>query len=237
MKLIFIRHGDPDYEHDSLTEKGRREAEFLSSRVSKWENIADIYVSPLGRAKETASYSLDKLNRTGIEKEWLKEFWYPVIHPHDNKPHVPWDFYPAYWNDSPVVYDKDRWTEYDLYKGVDIKKEAEIVYNGIDGILKEHGITRVGNSYISDGSFDGNLVFFCHLGVSCVMMGHILGISPFMLWHSTFLPTTSVSIVGAEIRDNKHVGFRTQVIGDTSHLLMNNEPVSHAGYFTEPFQG
>ena len=29
MKLLLIRHGDPDYTHDSLTEKGQREAELL----------------------------------------------------------------------------------------------------------------------------------------------------------------------------------------------------------------
>ena len=30
MKLFIIRHGDPDYEHDSLTPTGRMEAEALS---------------------------------------------------------------------------------------------------------------------------------------------------------------------------------------------------------------
>ena len=30
MRLIFIRHGDPDYVHDTLTEKGKREAELLA---------------------------------------------------------------------------------------------------------------------------------------------------------------------------------------------------------------
>ena len=29
MKIIFIRHGEPNYEIDSLTEKGWREAELL----------------------------------------------------------------------------------------------------------------------------------------------------------------------------------------------------------------
>ena len=27
MKLIIVRHGDPDYEHDSLTETGKIEAQ------------------------------------------------------------------------------------------------------------------------------------------------------------------------------------------------------------------
>lgn len=34
MKLLFIRHGDPDYEKDSLTEKGWHEAELLGQRMA-----------------------------------------------------------------------------------------------------------------------------------------------------------------------------------------------------------
>ena len=52
MRIIFIRHGDPDYVNDSLTEKGVREAELLAKRVAKWENITQFYCSPLGRAKK-----------------------------------------------------------------------------------------------------------------------------------------------------------------------------------------
>ena len=37
MKLLFIRHGDPDYTIDSLTEKGWKEAEFLSEKVAALE--------------------------------------------------------------------------------------------------------------------------------------------------------------------------------------------------------
>ena len=47
MKLLIVRHGDPDYTIDSLTEKGWREVEFLSERLTKLE-IRDFYVSPLG---------------------------------------------------------------------------------------------------------------------------------------------------------------------------------------------
>lgn len=52
MRIIFIRHGDPDYVNDSLTEKGIREAELLAKRVAKWDNITQFYCSPLGRAKK-----------------------------------------------------------------------------------------------------------------------------------------------------------------------------------------
>ena len=38
MKLLFVRHGDPDYEHDSLTDKGVREADLLAPRLAALED-------------------------------------------------------------------------------------------------------------------------------------------------------------------------------------------------------
>ena len=50
MRILLIRHAEPDYTVDSLTPKGRVEAELLSRRMIHYD-IADFYVSPLGRAK------------------------------------------------------------------------------------------------------------------------------------------------------------------------------------------
>jgi probable phosphoglycerate mutase len=62
MELIIVRHAEPNYEIDSLTEKGWKEAKLLSHRTTKWD-IRDIYCSPLGRAKDTASFTLKALGR------------------------------------------------------------------------------------------------------------------------------------------------------------------------------
>ena len=59
MRLIIVRHGDPDYSIDSLTEKGWKEVEYLSEKLSKFD-VKEFYVSPLGRAKDTASLTLEK---------------------------------------------------------------------------------------------------------------------------------------------------------------------------------
>ena len=73
MKIIIVRHGDPDYQNDCLTEQGKIEAELLSERMKKVP--ADYcYVSPLGRAKETAAYCLPKMGKEAEELEWLREF-------------------------------------------------------------------------------------------------------------------------------------------------------------------
>ena len=73
MRLLFIRHGDPDYVNDTLTEKGHREAALLAEHASDL-NLGTCYVSPLGRAQATADYSLKKLGITADTLEWLKEF-------------------------------------------------------------------------------------------------------------------------------------------------------------------
>ena len=37
MRLLFIRHGDPDYVNDTLTAKGHREAALLAERAADLE--------------------------------------------------------------------------------------------------------------------------------------------------------------------------------------------------------
>ena len=75
MRIVFIRHGDPDYTNDTLTEKGRKEAALLAENIG-YLNLdqAVVYVSPLGRARDTAGYVLDKLGKTAVTMDWLQEF-------------------------------------------------------------------------------------------------------------------------------------------------------------------
>ena len=92
MRLLFIRHGDPDYEHDCLTEKGIKEAKLLSKRMEK-ETIDHIYVSPMGRAQKTASFTLQLTGKSAETLTWLQEFT-PRIHRPDlpDQLSIPWDF-------------------------------------------------------------------------------------------------------------------------------------------------
>ena len=73
MRLLFVRHGDPDYVNDTLTEKGHREAKLLADIIEQYR-IDEVYQSPLGRAKDTASYSCKKLGIEPVTLDWLKEF-------------------------------------------------------------------------------------------------------------------------------------------------------------------
>ena len=245
MRIIFIRHGDPDYVNDSLTEKGIREAKLLAKRVAKWDNITQFYCSPLGRAKKTASYSLEAVGREAVTYEWMKEFAYKIDDPVTGRHGVPWDFMPAYWTEIPEMYDKESWKNTAIYRSNDALLPAyNEVCEGLDGLLSSYGYTRHNNYYLTDPAkknsspdAEDTIVIFCHLGVTCMMLSHLLGISPVPLLHGFFLAPTSVTVLASEERMETGAIFRVQVMGDVTHLLTGNEPVSGAGYFTEPFQG
>ena len=66
---------------DSLTPKGRREAELLSRRLCRL-NVKAFYVLPLGRAQDTAAYTLSKVNRTAETLPWLAEFSWTLLRRH-----------------------------------------------------------------------------------------------------------------------------------------------------------
>ena len=71
MRILIIRHGDPNYVNDTLTEKGWKEAGCLAEKLAE-EKLDYIYVSPLGRAKDTASVTLKTLGKEAVEYEWLR---------------------------------------------------------------------------------------------------------------------------------------------------------------------
>ena len=73
MRLLIVRHADPDYSIDSLTPAGWEEAKLLADRLAPIP-VAAYYVSPLGRAKDTASLTLKKACRTAETCSWLREF-------------------------------------------------------------------------------------------------------------------------------------------------------------------
>ena len=108
MKLLIIRHADPDYENDSLTEKGRKEAELLSNRISAMD-VKEFYVSPLGRARETADFTLNKMNRTAEVLPWLREFDARIYDEELGKERICWDLLPQIGQQIMSIISKDLW--------------------------------------------------------------------------------------------------------------------------------
>lgn len=235
MKIIIIRHGDPDYEHDSLTPKGWREAELLSDRVSRMD-VTQFYVSPLGRAKDTASLTLKKMNRTAIECEWLREFDAPIWRPDvtDQKKNT-WDWLPQDWAEEPLFYDCERWTQHPVMAQDNVKAQYDWVIHSFDELLASYGYVRDGHVYRVGRANRDTIVLFCHFGVECVLLSRLFDASPMVLWHHTCAAPTSVTTLVTEERREGIASFRMTGFGDTSHLYAGDEEVSFQARFCETF--
>ena len=72
MRIIFVRHGEPDYARDCLTEAGRRQAAAAAERLAG-EGISEIYTSPCGRAAETATFAARRLGLPVITLDYMHE--------------------------------------------------------------------------------------------------------------------------------------------------------------------
>ena len=233
MRILIIRHGEPDYSIDSLTEKGWWEAELLSERLTKME-IKDFYVSPLGRAKATASATLKKMNRTAEECQWLQEFIPSITRPDaGGESSICWDWLPTDWTKEEEFYRKDLWTEHEIMKNGNIKDAYQDVVNNLDKVLEKHGYVREGNIYRVEQPNRGTIVFFCHFGVGCVILSHLLHISPMVLWHHISIAPSSVTTLYTEEREKGIALFRAQSIGDLSHLYAGGEEPSFMARFCE----
>ena len=162
MNLIFIRHAEPDYTIDSLTEKGFREAQMLANRTKDWK-VDEVYVSPMGRAQDTASFSLKNWVITPVTYDWLQEFYYRIDDPVTGEKRIAWDFMPEYFTAQDDLHDKNRWAKTKAMQSGNLGGYYNSVVEGLNGILARHGYIAKGNGLFEvEKHSDENIVFFCH---------------------------------------------------------------------------
>ena len=208
MRLLFVRHGDPDYEHDRLNEIGLREARALAALIPRM-NVGTCFASPLGRAQETAAIALGKAvpGARGAEAaaacgdvfttlDWLREFpaqvdvndtpllqeaYYLKTLPDGTyKKRIVWDMYPSYYVEHPAYSDFDDWRTTLVAHNSDLLPIYDRVIASFDALLAERGYVREGRHYRVEKESRETLTFFCHFGITCVLLSHMWNVSPFV---------------------------------------------------------
>lgn len=281
MRLLFIRHAEPDYATDSLTEKGRREAALLAKAAPSLR-MDHCFVSPLGRAKITADYCMEAIGKTAQVMPWLEEFdapldlnrapqllpAYPNIKPisedHDlslsspksrnngslqdrnpgegtadlsktYRPRIPWDLGQRYYASHPELADPVRWRESEIYLKSKMPIRYDEVTEAFDELLASYGYVHENGLYRVERENTETLAFFCHLGISCVLLSRIWNCSPFFLWQNLAMLTSSVTELVSEEREQGFALFRALRIGDQSHLYAGDEKPSFFARYCEVY--
>ena len=232
MKLIFVRHGEPDYSIDSLTPKGWREAELLVPRLEKLQD-PDVFCSPKGRAVDTARATLKKTGWSMEILPWLAEFRGMPDPTAPEADDCSWDLPPRFWTKEPRFYDPEQWMDPPFYANGTVREIYVETAQGIDGLLARYGYHWDGHILRCEKNTDKTLLLFCHFGITAAICGYLLNISPAVLWHTFVMLPTSVTTLVTEERIPGEVMLRCTGFGDTSHLYAADEPLSPAALFPE----
>lgn len=250
MRILFIRHADPDYKYDALTEKGQKEAEYLAEYLAQRE-ITQICSSPLGRAYLTAKAVADKTNQQITICEWLKELSgnvdvnmdpellkaFPDSHYNEEEKrydrHIPWDAVPSYLERHPELLDAQKWKESDIALHSNVLPIYDYKIREFDHFLKERGYERMNLFYKVNQPNKDTYVLFCHLGAMCLLLSHIVNSSPYVLWNSFCSAPSGITELVSEEREEGVALFRILKAGDISHLSLKEEPPAFSARFAE----
>ena len=219
MRIILIRHGDPDYEKDCLTEKGHKQAAVVAQRLLE-EGIEEIYSSPLGRARQTAEYFS---KASGIADIQILDFMQEIRFGQEGF------LYDNRWNpwlgaDELIWSGGDLqnpdWREYPVFKDNFATIDADKIGEEADKWLAGLGYVREGFYYRNKRTDNQQktIAIFCHGGASSAFMTRVLNQQfPYMCAIQHF-SHTAISVLRFDCTPGRLTIPILELMNDDRHL-------------------
>lgn len=216
MRIIFVRHGEPDYVNDCLTETGKKQAEAAAKRLER-EGITKIYSSPMGRAAETASFTAKRLNLPIQTLPFMHEISW-------GGPGVPAEGHP--WTVSDWMISRDDfdfyhadWRKHPAFRENTAVQYLDEISGQIDRLVLEHGYRHEGTRFFCETIQQETFAIFSHGGSGACVLAHLLAL-PFP-YVCTVLPYefTSIIILEFPVRPGEYIHPRIELFNDAAHIL------------------
>lgn len=230
MLLYIIRHGDPIYDPDCLTDLGHEQARALVPRLAPL-GFDKIFVSPMIRAQQTAAPTCEELKMIPEIRPFLSEqnlfdlccMPLPKDGDEGEETSIRWCFHQRETNYKPrnPYGEMPKW--YDLPAFAAVREKAVPGYKkfieGADSFLSELGYHREDGFYRAENPPYERVAVFCHQGVGLTWMAHMLNIPPQMFWSSFDMTHTGISVLEFREFKNKLTTPICLCLSDTSHLF------------------
>ena len=219
MRIIFVRHGEPDYARDCLTDEGQRQAEAAAERLAG-EGITRIFSSPNGRAKQTAAATAKRLGLPVVVLDYMHEITW-------GGPDIPVGGHP--WTLGDWLLERDNfdfftqdWREHPYFKGNAATENCDRVTAKFDALLEGFGYYHEGRRFFCQGASDETIAVFSHGGSGACVLASLLSL-PFP-YVACVLPYdfTSVIIVDLPVREGEYVHARLDLFNDAAHIRRDN---------------
>ena len=191
MYLFYVRHGDPIYNPDSLTDLGKEQAQALVKRMKEC-NPDRIFASSSNRAIMTAEPTAKYLNKEIEILDWCNEshVWneFTVQRPEGG---MTWCFSDDatrnVMNSNEVRKLGKNWYDHPAFKDSLFKRGTERVQSEVDKFMLslgyEHDIEN--NGYIPVRPNDDRIALFAHQGFGMIFLSCLLDI-PYPLLSTRF---------------------------------------------------
>ena len=217
MKIILVRHGQPDYKKDChcLTELGHLQAEAAAERL-KNSGIQKIYSSPLGRAYETALHTAAKFSLEVEKTDFMREIsWASEDGSEILKNGNPWHIVPLFASENRPLNDKE-W-ESAVPNSLAVTYAKGLIYDEADKWMESLGYTREGLYYrVGEKKYD-TVAMFSHGGSSTMLLSRIFNL-PFIYLCSSVQPDfTAITVIDLSDEKGTLVAPRFEIVNDTSH--------------------
>jgi len=209
MEILLIRHGDPDYANDTLTERGRTEAQQLAEGLADVQ-IDRIYVSRLGRAQATAAPTAAAKGLEPVPLDWLRERGIR------RGPVYLWDAPGSMFLERTALPTLCDWHLRDGTMPEGAEQFAR-VRAGFDELMATLGYAREGHGYRVVHSTDERVALFCHKGVILTMLADMLYWALPMVFVSLHIHPTGVTRLEM-VEEGAFAHWKALAINDLSHL-------------------
>ena len=200
MILYYVRHGDPIYDPDSLTELGHKQAAALAKRFSLY-GLDEVYSSPSNRAKQTAQPTCEA---RGLEMkicDWADEGLAGVDTGMKNKEgSFVWSFadreMAEKFNHPSVRALGMEWYKHEYFKDFSFGKGMQRISDAVDEFLLSLGYKhdREKCCYHKVGESPERVALFAHHGASMMILSSILDIP-----YPTFATRCSIGHTGVTV--------------------------------------
>ena len=217
MRIIFVRHGHPNYRKDCLTEEGHAHAEAAALRL-KDEGITEIHASSCGRAVETAEHIAARHGLPVEKYDFIREIGWGSIdgEPVPHKGH-PWTIIDDWIASGRSLMNPD-WAQADEFRRNQVVGFVTRIGAGMDEWLSTLGYDREGDLYRVREKNDDTVVLTSHAGASCAAMARMFNLPfPFAL-HSISASYTAVTIVKLEGETGALAAPRFELMNDDRHI-------------------
>ena len=228
MLLYIVRHGDPNYKDDCLTDFGKIQAEAVAKRMRD-SKIDVIYSSPMGRAIETAEPTCRLLGLPYHIEEWTHEVQGErmTTYPDGNKKSVTLLQNTLLREDGQVNIPFEKTFETKALRETEMESAFNYIKDSGREFLERLGYKEENGVYRILRPNEDRVALFCHAVFTRTWLSELLHIPLHIMW-SSFAPThTGVTIIEFKNNENGYTAPKCLCFSDMSHLYAEKVDMTH----------